>query len=361
MITAQLLHERQLDIIQILTFIARFVLCSIIWYTSLKKELIFLKKISIEDKKTKEICKDFLSGLSYKQLMEKHSVSQRTIGKTLKENGLSKRKAFTNKEKESMLEEMASGSSYKEIQEKYGITYQSLYQYAKNNELKCSTGKGRKNHFDTDYFERIDTPEKAYWFGFLYADGAIVKSNATDKSPNRLQINLSSRDRKIIENFLTALKSERTKIEDYIPKGTYSDASMSRVSLNSKKMCDDMIQNGFRLLKEQTNGNVFGFMENHLHRHFIRGVFDGDGSLGAPYHFSIVGQIPFLEAIQKILIESCGLNKTALILYQERGNGELANLQYGGRQIEKIYNFLYEDATQFLERKNTKFKELLNL
>ena len=320
-----------------------------------------MKKVSLDNKTIKEICNDFLLGLSYKQLMGKYSVSQRTVGTILKENGLSKRKTFTNEEKESMLEEMKSGISYKEIQGKYGITYQSLYQYAKNNELKCSTGKGRKNHFDTDYFECIDTPEKAYWFGFLYADGAITKSNTADKSPNRLQVNLSSRDRRIIEDFLITLKSEKTKIEDYTPKGTYSNASMSRVSLNSKKMCDDMIRNGFRLLKEQTNGNVFDCIENRLHCHFIRGVFDGDGSVSAPYHFSIVGQSPFLDAVQKILIENCRLNKTALIFYQERGNGELASLQYGGTQIERIYNFLYEDATQFLERKNTKFKELLSL
>lgn len=320
-----------------------------------------MRKIVLSEELAENIQKDFIEDLTYKEIMAKYSISQRVVKKALNKVGLSKRKSFTNEEKEKMLSEMVSGTPYSVIQEKYGITYQSLRQYARINNLPYKTGKGRKNHFDIDYFSSINTSEKAYWFGFLYADAAIVRSNSYDKSPNRVQVNLSSKDRQILVDFLESLQSKNIQIEDYIPKRTYSENPMSRIILNSKKMCDDMIANGYRMLKEEANGDVFNHVPSHLYSHFIRGIFDGDGSITTGKHFSIIGQLPFIEAIQKIMMENCQLNETALVAYTDKGNGELVTLNYGGKQIEKIYDFLYQDATQFLKRKHTRFEELLSL
>ena len=38
---------------------------------------------------------------------------------------------------------------------------------------------GRKYNCNYDYFKEIDTEDKSYWLGFLYADGSIHKTKHT--------------------------------------------------------------------------------------------------------------------------------------------------------------------------------------
>lgn len=34
----------------------------------------------------------------------------------------------------------------------------------------------RRHTLDATYFDQIDTPEKAYWLGFVWADGGLSKT-----------------------------------------------------------------------------------------------------------------------------------------------------------------------------------------
>ena len=93
-----------------------------------------------------------------------------------------------------------------------------------------------------EYFKKIDTQEKAYWLGFLMADGCIGKYHKSGKD-GRIQINISSKDRCIIEKFRECLNSD-FKIIDYIPKTTYASNEMSKMMLSSINMCKDLSKYG---------------------------------------------------------------------------------------------------------------------
>ena len=101
------------------------------------------------------------------------------------------------------------------------------------------------------------------------------------------------------------------------------------------------------------------WLDKELYRHFIRGYFDGDGCIYIGENcknptFSIVGTYEFLTDVQNILIEECCLNKTK---FDKRfKESEIFTLRYCGRNnTKKIRDWMYLDATIYIERKFDKY------
>ena len=124
-----------------------------------------------------------------------------------------------------------------------------------------------------DYFENIDNEYKAYMLGFIYADGNIQK----DK--NRLRITLKHDDIKILETFkdqlnysgdikVRELKSKTRDTKGYI---------IAELSIMSKKLIQDLNKHG--VFPNKTFSINYPNIPKHLDKHFIRGFFDGDGSI----------------------------------------------------------------------------------
>lgn len=110
-------------------------------------------------------------------------------------------------------------------------------------------------------------------------------------------------------------------------------------------------------------------VSKELQSHFIRGYFDGDGSLlhsktskksvgcYETFCFSFVGTKEFLEGVQKVL------NINNKIFHDSRKDLEIntwvLNIR-GNRQAIEVGKFLYENATIYLPRKHKIFQTLLN-
>lgn len=199
----------------------------------------------------------------------------------------------------------------------------------------------RKYNLNEDYFEIIDTPEKAYWLGLMYADGCSSRNRISRLSLNEVD--------------LQSLIDFRNDVCSNIPiqNGKHG---MKILNLYSKKMNLDLANHG--CVNNKTFKIKFPDINNELINHFIRGYFDGDGCItwhinknGYLYcQASIAGTYDFLFIIRKILI-SLGFSKGSLI---KRGN--IYVLYIGGNNnIKKLFDFLYKDATRYMQRKYNKF------
>lgn len=236
------------------------------------------------------------------------------------------------------------------------ISVSSIHYYLKKNGLKTpENGETiRKfNHF-ISIFEKIDTEEKAYWLGFLYADGYNCASH------RYIRLTLSTKD----ENHLI-------KFRDFIGgrkeiKNIFSTNSVY-LSIYSSKICNDLInlgcfQNKTFILKFPTEDQV----PSHLIHHFIRGYFDGDGSVFTSnekhhrsnkiepiIHCRIMSTKDFLTKMIEIL--NIGNNKCI----KQIDNVHEYQIKRKIR-CEKLYDYLYKDATVFLERKKKIFDDYFN-
>lgn len=206
----------------------------------------------------------------------------------------------------------------------------------------------RKYNFDTTYFETIDTEDKAYFLGLLYADGCnFIKGG-------NICLGLGEQDIHILEDFKRYIQyTGEVKIIECTHK---MKSRMCDLRINSKHLSAQLVKLGISSPKSLTL--EFPTEEQvpyHLTHHFIRGFFDGDGCISKSGNlpiFSITSTLQFLESIQHFLMEECGLNKTKI----SRTNGEDKNtftMTYAGtHNCKRIRDYLYKEATVFLQRKH---------
>lgn len=152
------------------------------------------------------------------------------------------------------------------------------------------------NTVNSKIFDIIDTEEKAYWLGFIFADGCVY-----DK--NRVEISLAIKDLTHLEKFAKFIDPIN---KDKIVKVRNSKKYPSvRVSFRDSHMVNILNSYGCTCKKSLTlqfpDINIF---KNDTITHFLRGYFDGDGCLcitDKSQSFSLLGTKNFLNGFQKYL------------------------------------------------------------
>lgn len=320
-------------------------------------------KLNLTKEQLDDILNQYISGISPRDIERQYGLKNSTISYLRKKHKIPKYKdpKYSNENISQAVNDLTSGILLKDVMKKYGLSEGVISRYMNDNNIYYKSDHGRKNHFNKQYFDVINSEQKAYWLGFIYADGCIAKSDKTQTRANRLIINLSIKDKIILEDFLMSINAYNIKIQEFIPKGTYSSNSMCRIYLNSVELCDALQRLG--VFENKTGNTKFPKLyqvPEKFHSHFIRGFFDGDGCITTGPSFSIIGNKEMLDPIQKILMQNCSLNKTKFYNYPHKDNN-VFDLTYGGKlQCARIKDYLYKDATIYLTRKLDKFNTLLS-
>ncbi len=225
-------------------------------------------------------------------------------------------------------------------------------------------GKRKLNYYsDFNYFENIDTPEKAYWLGFLYADGCVHKRKEKYEEGS-LSIQLNIKDIELINTFKKDIKSENPITYNSTKRKSGYISNFTRITIISDKIFNDLIKLGCVPRKTFQLKNIPN-IENNLIRHFIRGYFDGDGSIfksktrNNTYGFCINGQLELLNNIKQILENELNIE---LQIYKDKRTVNFGFITTKvNNKIKIIYNYLYNNASRFLKRKKDIFEEVINI
>ena len=230
-------------------------------------------------------------------------------------------------------------------------------------------------NYNEKYFEVIDSEHKAYWLGFLYADGYVEPIYRKDKiKAFRIEIGLCIEDKPHLEKFIKDIDSN-VVISDRSQKVGKKEYKTCRVRINNTKMCRDLIKLGCTTRKSLvlTFPDV-SIVPNEFVKDFVRGYFDGDGCISYSERnyvdkrnnkeytqknivSSFVGTEDFLTKLIDVLSEhnvNFSFNKTA-----NCGNAcEIRLTKRSG--LLNLYHYIYDDATIFLDRKREKFLNALS-
>jgi hypothetical protein len=254
-----------------------------------------------------------------------------------------------------IIDSYISGKSCYVIAKLCNCTPQTIYSIIKksNTQIRTLSQSSTKYSHNQDFFSIINTEEKAYFLGLLYADGNVTKKV--------LSISLQEKDKPILVKFKDVLNYTGPILS---VKKLGNRQQQWKLSITAPNLIQDLLPHGLYPNKGTTLTFPTTISEN-LYHHFIRGYFDGDGciytnNINKDYLFSMLGPFDFLSKVQSILIKELYLNKTKLYNPKNCKITQLHVLTYQGKQnLIKISDYLYNDANYYLDRKYDKFKSLL--
>ena len=236
---------------------------------------------------------------------------------------------------------------------KYGVKRQTISKYLKERSIDVVNYQNRCR-IDETVFDTIDTEEKAYWLGFIYADGNISSEGY------RFEINLSAKDLNHMLKLKSFLKGDDIEIKIDTNKG--EQYPMCRMSVRNEHLWNALNNKGCipckSLTLEWPNENIFS--NKSLIRHFIRGYWDGDGTIGLyngkyghVFSFSTMGTQSFLEGVKNFI----GIGGTLKNANTSNRKNNAWVLVYTTLKSRKAARLLYEKATIYLERKYNIYQE----
>ena len=218
------------------------------------------------------------------------------------------------------------------------------------------TIKSDNHKYKADYqkFKNIDSAEKAYWLGFIAADGCVY----TREKNSTIRIQLNVIDKQHLEKF-KAFMNSNVNILDIVQTTGYASKEkpsyMSAIAFNSNEMANDLINLG--IVPNKSKILQAPKIKEEFYLPYILGYFDGDGSLvkfsNGEYNINITGAKDTIEWINQILKISSHLEK-------RNQDKETYHIRCGGtNKPYLIMKKLYESCpTIHLDRKYKIYKEL---
>lgn len=255
-----------------------------------------------------------------------------------------------------------SSLSFKSIAKKHGVSQKCIGSVNKRNNIPKRIRQGGRIAIDYNYFNNIDTAgcrrrscrDKAYFLGFITADGHI-RYNPEKYTSGFLQITLANEDIEVLKKFKEFINSDhkisifKNPLNVKNPEGIYC-----KFYAGCKKICLDLIKYGVG--PEKSNKLSLPEISDELMCHYIRGVFDGDGCFYIKdihdIEFNICSSVEhYMCSLQEYLINKLSF-KSKTKLTGNVNSDKYFCMRYGGSlQVKKFYDYIYGSGGPWLTRK----------
>ena len=220
-----------------------------------------------------------------------------------------------------------------------------------------------------DFFKNISTELQAYLLGFYTADGSI------DEKRKTFRIHLSTKDSELVYLYKDIISPDArlfSVADNYKTTGRDGKEITGHgsigVDISSAILVNDLVELGIGYKKTYSDLTIPNIPEN-LIRHFVRGFFDGDGSIST-YLACEKGKKDRvrcgiqIDSKTKTLLENIQLffknnNIKFNLIYLKRD--DMYRISTSSREeIKKLYLLFYKDSYFYLSRKFNKFDYYVN-
>lgn len=269
---------------------------------------------------------------------------------------------FTDKQKEEIVRLYTEKKlSTPKIGKIMGCGYQKICTILDEFNIPRVGNGQRKYHINEEYFDNIDTLNKAYVLGLMYADGCNFPPKHT------AFLSLQEGDRKLLEDINKELENETPlRIVDQSKMGEkrgngYSYNNMCTLNMFSTHICNSLTNLG--VIRNKSLVLEFPNIDEKLYSHFLRGYFDGDGSVtryiknenNKQINITFTSTEQFCKKIKEILEYElnihCGIGDAAC------HNGITKVAFVSGKSAVKVLDWMYKDADLYLQRKYDRYIE----
>jgi len=294
------------------------------------------------------IIEDHNNKMSNKDIGKKYNLHEASVRRLLRNRHVYNHTIHKISEevKEQIVKEYLEGNSAEKISRTYnidpGVVKRAVIKAGY--QLRTLSESKRLFKINENFFNTIDSEEKAYWLGFIAADGCIRKN---DSGSNEFSIGLAMKDYEHLMLFKQRLKSEHTI-------SVNKNTNMCRLRIVRKSFTDDLIRHGIVQSKTMKPFHVPDKFETH----WLRGLFDGDGSFWVRQRPGLKQQVAFsfscatLEQVEQIRTIFTFNGISGGSVYKATCNGYHCSFE-GNKKVASIASLIYtdKDMSPFLQRK----------
>lgn len=307
-----------------------------------------------------QIIDDYKNGVNIDAIILKNKTDEHYIRIILKENEVDRwyYQQFSNELYQRIIKLHLDGLLHKDISYRLLVSHQCINDTLDRNNIPRMSISQRNQHIkrNSHYFDNIDTPNKAYVLGLIFADG----NNYCIPGKNALTIVLQDEDKSVLDRV-------RQEIEYDAPLKFCNMKKKKEIYHNTYRLvvCDEYMCNKLLELGVDNNKSLKVKFPNYISEkllpHFIRGYFDGDGGI---YYdckrnkasTTLCGTFDFVSHVSNILHD---INiKNHIVHPKQCGDNDTYVMQTcGNRSTYDYLTWLYKDADIKMERKYNKYVE----
>lgn len=254
-------------------------------------------------------------------------------------------KTFSEEDIDKCVSMYTTGESIASIRKYFKAQFKTITNVLSSRGIKI---RKRKTDLTIDYFKSIDSPEKAYWLGYIAADGCVHRHG--------WKVSIGSKDADILPKFQKAIgASSPVRYRETFDRRTQKTYGAYSIQICSKQFADFIRAQGI----DENKSKNFQF-PTHLPRdlwvHFIRGMFDGDGGLMVRKYstkINIVSTLSGAVFLRDFVKKELGFSVQKLRSVEEQGIHYFEMTKDSVKFLEWIYGCSEEYMR--LDRKYEKF------
>lgn len=201
-------------------------------------------------------------------------------------------------------------------------------------------------------FNTIDSEFAAYIIGLITADGSVNEKHS-------ISITLTYSDKYLLEQ----INNRFFNGTGHFVEIHLEDNEKKRIVLqiHGKELCNSLEKHGIVPNKTYSLKQLSKQIPENLYHHYIRGLYDGDGVCSKCNNGIRIGYCAYnkemVEDYKQFLLNTLSLNDNQLF-----NTGNCWQVSWSSyKDLINFYNYIYKDATIYLERKKEKIENFLKL